>query len=71
MKLKMIEKVFFISWLLCGLSLDCFFESKANMAYTAVMAIIGVASAVAIYRKDKNANIKKSDFGRRVQKTIA
>ena len=71
MKLTKIEVLFLTSWLLCGLSLDCFFESKANMAYTAVMAVIGLASAVAIYRKEKNANIKKSDFGRRVQKTIA
>lgn len=54
MKLAMIEKVFLGSWLLCGCSLDCCFESKANMAYTAVMAIIGLASAVAIYRKEKN-----------------
>ena len=54
MKLTMIEKVFFGAWILCGLSLDCFFDSRANMAYTAVMAIIGLASAFVIYRKEKN-----------------
>ena len=53
MKLTMIEKVFFGAWILCGLSLDCIFESRANMAYTAVMAIIGLASAFVIYRKEK------------------
>ena len=71
MRLTLTEKIALASWILCGLSLECCFESKANMAYTAVMAVIFLASAVAIYRKEKNANIKKSDFGRRVQKTIA
>jgi len=54
MKLTKIEVLFLTSWLLCGCSLDCFFDSRANMAYTAVMAIIGLASAVVIYRKEKN-----------------
>lgn len=62
MKLTVIEKVFFISWLLCGLSLDCFFESKANMAYTAAMAVICLVSAILIYRKEKNG---KSHIGER------
>lgn len=56
MRLTLTEKIALASWILCGLSLECCFESKANMAYTVITAAVFTVCAVRIYGKEKKLN---------------
>lgn len=52
MKKKVLETVFFCSWLLCGCSAECMFDSPKNTAVTVVAAIVAIACAMALGHRE-------------------
>ena len=53
MKTDVLMTVFFLSWLLCGCSVETCMDSPANMAVTVISVIVAVACAWAMgHRRD-------------------
>lgn len=54
--MKILEKLFFGSWLVVACSLETFFEGKGNMAVVITATVVAVVSAWAINRKERRTN---------------
>lgn len=50
-EVEVMEKLFFIAWLVVGLTLECAVESPKNMAVTVIALVVALAASVRIGRE--------------------
>lgn len=43
---KIVMVVFFVSWILCGCSIETIFEGSGNLAVTVITLLVAIACAV-------------------------
>lgn len=59
--MKLLEALFFGSWLTVACSLETFFEGMGNMAVVITATVVALVSAWAISRKERRTNGRRKE----------